>query len=337
MPKDKTKSAKTGKKTTSNGLQEFCGFKILPIHMNRDAVHYMYIKKHESRQDSEATPKDRTLFILNLPVDTTDEHIKRLFQPYGRVVSIKYHNRGNQPEEDEEEAAEAVETAVEQPKLSRKKQQKLEEEEKQKKETDPSLKIRNLLTTGSFAHVVLLEAKELENVLSMSSKKREWTEDNEAMLPLGFDREYTKKWQEFVPSQLKHSIPFIGYRTMYALSHPSASELQSRVDSYIIKFQAAEYEKERIATEQQNKMDEDGFVMVTRHHRRGTNTDGTVTVTAAKADRQVKPQKKKELLNFYRFQMREQKRDQLVELRKKFEEDRKKIEQLKQTRKFRPY
>ncbi|KAI9279040.1 ribosomal RNA-processing protein 7-domain-containing protein [Umbelopsis sp. AD052] len=316
MPKDKTKSAKSAKKATSSGLQEFCGFKILPIHMNRDAVHYMYIKKHESRQDSEATPKDRTMFILNLPVDTTDEHIKRLFQPYGRVVSIKYHTRGNQPEEEEEgEAEEAVETAVDQPKLSRKQQQKLEEEEKQKKETDASLKIRSVLTTGSFAHVVLLEAKELENVLNMNAKKREWTEDDEAMLPLGFDR----------------------YKTMYALSHPSARELQSRVDSYIIKFQAAEYEKERIATEQQNKMDEDGFIMVTRHHRRGTNTDGEVTVTAAKADRQVKPQKKKELLNFYRFQMREQKRDQLVELRKKFEDDRKKIEQLKQTRKFRPY
>lgn len=106
---------------------------------------------------------------------------------------------------------------------------------------------------------------------------------------------------------------------------------------FMIKFQAAEYEKERIAAEQRNKMDEDGFVMVTRQHRRGTNTDGTVVVTAAKADRQVKPQKKKELVNFYRFQMREQKRDQLVELRKKFEADRKKIEQLKQTRKFRPY
>jgi Rrp7 RRM-like N-terminal domain len=208
MPKDKTKSAKSGKKITSSGLQDFCGFKILPIHMNRDAVHYMYIKKHESRLDSEATPKDRTLFILNLPVDTTDEHIKRLFQPYGRVVSIKYHTRGNHPEEDEEEAeaVEEVETAVEQPKLSRKKQQKLEEEEKQKKESDPSLKIRNSLTTGSFAHVVLLEAKELENVLNMISKKREWTEDDEAMLPLGFDREYVNEWEEFESSQLMHYI-----------------------------------------------------------------------------------------------------------------------------------
>jgi ribosomal RNA-processing protein 7 len=188
MPKDKTKTAKSGKKSSSSNLQEFCGFKILPIHMNRDAIHYMYIKKHESRQDSEATPKDRTLFILNLPVDTTDEHIKRLFQPYGRVVSIKYHTRGHQ--QDEEETDETVETAVEQPKLSRKKQLKLEEEEKQRKEADPSLKIRSLLTTGSFAHVVLLEAKELENVLNMSAKKREWTEDDEATLPLGFDRKY---------------------------------------------------------------------------------------------------------------------------------------------------
>src|ERR1700730_2058879 len=125
MAKDKSKTAKTGKKSSSNGLEEVCGFKILPIHMNRGAIHYMYMKKHESRQDSEATPKDRTLFLLNLPVDTTDQHIKRLLKPHARIVSIKYHTRGSQQEEDEDEEEEQEEQ-VEEPKLTKKqkKQQK---------------------------------------------------------------------------------------------------------------------------------------------------------------------------------------------------------------------
>ncbi|KAJ2957597.1 hypothetical protein NQZ79_g6727 [Umbelopsis isabellina] len=317
MAKDKSKAGKSSKPSASSKLQEFSGFKVLPVHMNRGAIHYMYMKKHESRVDSAATPKDRTLFLLNLPTDTTEAHLKKLFKPYARIVNVKYHTRGQQQagDDDDEEDTNVEEEQEDQTLLTKRQKKMKNAEEAKKKESDPSLKIRHLLTTGSYAHVVVLDTKELDNLLNMGAKKRDWNIEDEATLPLGFDR----------------------YRSLYSLSHPSSTELQQRVDYFIIKFQAAEYEKERIATEQQNKMDEDGFIMVTRHHRRGTNTDGTVTVTAAKSDRQVKPQKKKELVNFYRFQMREQKRDQLVELRKKFEVDRKKIEQLKQTRKFRPY
>jgi ribosomal RNA-processing protein 7 len=192
MAKDKTKVTKSAKKNTSSGLEEFGGFKVLPIHMNRGAVHYMYMKKHESRSDSEATPKDRTLFVLNLPIDTTDEHIKRLFKPHARVISIKYHTRGNQPEDDEAEDSD-VEEEEEEPKLSKKQRKMKLAEEVREKAADPSLKIRNLLTTGSYAHVVMLETKELENVLNMSAKQRVWDTEDDTSLPLGFERECKKK------------------------------------------------------------------------------------------------------------------------------------------------
>ncbi|CAG8817060.1 25808_t:CDS:2, partial [Dentiscutata erythropus] len=72
--------------------------------------------------------------------------------------------------------------------------------------------------------------------------------------------------------------------------------------------------------------------------KRNANTDGTITVTAAKPEeiKNLKP-KNKELPDFYRFQMRESKRNKHVELRKKFEEDKKKIERLKAARRFKPY
>lgn len=152
----------------------------------------MYMKKHESRSDSEATPKDRTLFVLNLPIDTTDEHIKRLFKPHARVISIKYHTRGNQPEDDEAEDSD-VEEEEEEPKLSKKQRKMKLAEEVREKAADPSLKIRNLLTTGSYAHVVMLETKELENVLNMSAKQRVWDTEDDTSLPLGFERECKKK------------------------------------------------------------------------------------------------------------------------------------------------
>jgi ribosomal RNA-processing protein 7 len=50
-----------------------------------------------------------------------------------------------------------------------------------------------------------------------------------------------------------------------------------------------------------------------------------------------KKKKDTELKNFYRFQVREEKMKQLDQLRKKFEEDKKKVERMKATRKFNPF
>jgi ribosomal RNA-processing protein 7 len=50
-----------------------------------------------------------------------------------------------------------------------------------------------------------------------------------------------------------------------------------------------------------------------------------------------KPKKKEIVLDFYQHQARENKREQLADLRRKFEEDKKKIEKMKETRKFNPF
>lgn len=47
--------------------------------------------------------------------------------------------------------------------------------------------------------------------------------------------------------------------------------------------------------------------------------------------------KEKELKNFYRFQMREDKQSKLVELRKKFEEDKARVAKMKANRSFKPF
>lgn len=57
----------------------------------------------------------------------------------------------------------------------------------------------------------------------------------------------------------------------------------------------------------------------------------------AKAKNLKKKKKDTELKNFYRFQIREEKMKQLDQLRKKFDEDKKKVERMKATRKFNPF
>jgi len=60
------------------------------------------------------------------------------------------------------------------------------------------------------------------------------------------------------------------------------------------------------------------------------------TIAKTKA-RNKKKQKSREFQNFYRFQMREAKRERLATLREKFEQDKLQIQRLKEARKFKPY
>lgn len=96
----------------------------------------------------------------------------------------------------------------------------------------------------------------------------------------------------------------------YHTRRPEASELQAKVDDYMDKFERSEYEAQQAALARHNVMDDDGFTLVTRAGSKGQNSDGVITITAAKAEdvKNLKP-KKKELQDFYRFQMREAKRD----------------------------
>ena len=55
------------------------------------------------------------------------------------------------------------------------------------------------------------------------------------------------------------------------------------------------------------------------------------------APRERVKKNEKELTNFYKFQIREQKQNKLFDLRKKFDEDREKVAQMKAGRKFKPF
>ena len=102
----------------------------------------------------------------------------------------------------------------------------------------------------------------------------------------------------------------IEWMNEYHRRRPDAAALQIKVDDYMEKFERSEYEAQQAALARHNVMDEDGFTLVTRAGSKGQNSDGVISITAAKAEdvKDLKP-KKKELQDFYRFQMREAKRD----------------------------
>lgn len=111
-------------------------------------------------------------------------------------------------------------------------------------------------------------------------------------------------------------------------------ELQTRIDKYMVAYDKRE--KEAIEVAKNSEADADGWVTVGKQGR-NAGFEQKESVVGRLEEKMVRGQKKKELENFYTFQIRESKMKNIIELRKKFEEDKQKIEALKKTRRFRPF
>lgn len=113
--------------------------------------------------------------------------------------------------------------------------------------------------------------------------------------------------------------------TDYVKRRTTVTSLEAQVTDFM-----ADYDKRKEDSKKHKQglqePDKDGWITVTRKSPKPVQ---------GKRHRQKK--KKKELLNFYQFQLRESKRQQIAELRRKFEEDKQKVAEMKSKRKFRPY
>lgn len=103
------------------------------------------------------------------------------------------------------------------------------------------------------------------------------------------------------------------------------AQLQASVDIYMQHFdERSEEEKRR---RKDKVVDDDGFEVVTYKRKEKLTVE---------EDQFQKPKKAKELQDFYRFQVREKKREELASLRAKFEADKRRVAAMKARRTFRP-
>ncbi|KAL4165531.1 hypothetical protein KRP22_014241 [Phytophthora ramorum] len=120
------------------------------------------------------------------------------------------------------------------------------------------------------------------------------------------------------------------YAAKYRRNRPGLSEVKEIADRYMASFDEEEQEDMRRREELKQQVDDDGFQTVVNTKKRGVVLAEEVLAKPAKR------QKSKEIDNFYRFQTREKKRDQLKTLRERFEEDRQLVDKMKKANKFRP-
>lgn len=116
----------------------------------------------------------------------------------------------------------------------------------------------------------------------------------------------------------------------YKESFVDENELSLEISSVIAKYDAQKSEEKK---SNETEPDDDGWVTVTQQVKKKPQLEKIDDHGKNKK----KKKKKKQLVNFYAFQKRESNMEHLAQLRKKFEEDKKRISMMKATRKFKPY
>jgi ribosomal RNA-processing protein 7 len=295
-------------------------FTILPILLpaipslpKQQPTHYLYIRPDAPKIPTPTTP--RTLFLANIPVTTTETHLKHLFSTQlsaGRVEKVEFpHSTGYnaQPSANSNEAA----------KQSR----------KRKRGPDiPALEAALLNTTlpatwpseihnsGSTALVVFADKASAE--LTMKVVKKAAKSGTKVLWADGLD---TSK------------LPTLGskrYLHHQRATYPDKSVLLKGANRYMTLFQQLENARKAEGRKLETKVDEDGFVTVVRGPK-------PVKAGQVRKDEEGKVEEKKKgkgvgLEDFYRFQMREKRKEREGELRREFERDRKKVEEMRERR-----
>ncbi|XP_047143184.1 ribosomal RNA-processing protein 7 homolog A isoform X1 [Hydra vulgaris] len=115
----------------------------------------------------------------------------------------------------------------------------------------------------------------------------------------------------------------------YKNRYPNESTMQLIIDTYM-----KDFDQNNIKKKDNNEPNDEGWTTIPVKKSASTEKP---KITRKMKKKEKKERIEKELMNFYVFQQREIKRDQIAELRRKFEEDKKRIAMLRQQRKFKPF
>ncbi|WVQ79730.1 hypothetical protein IAT38_001830 [Cryptococcus sp. DSM 104549] len=315
-------------------------------------------------------PEGRTVFVVNLPVDITERDLRTVFGKWGVVEDVRIAGKDggdvlegavkglpveedeessdDDDEEDEEEAevedeeeevARAEATFKGDGLLSKKQRKALRRKNAALPASVPTITPLPALSPRSTpftqsglssAHLIFLDPISLSRLFSSSSAST-------APIPLP---KYASEPTGLAYYTLRHSALRPPLSAVKAFSDSSMARFD-HLHSLLLASRAREQGAGAL-------VDEDGFTVVVRSGRygraggRGDGTGNQGVGVATRGFEKKKEGKKKslgasELPNFYKFQTMDRKRQELAELRSKFEQDKAKVEELKKSRRYKPY
>lgn len=300
-------------------------FSVLPISIPplpsfpRPVLHYVYVRRNAPKIPT--ANDSRSLFLTNVPVDSTELHLRSLFSTLvgaGRFETVTFEDERKETQSPlDSQPAHAARLLAAHGKKRKRENEDMERAKEEAAARLPSAWTRTLRKSGSTAVVLLADEKSAEQVLKAIAKVHR-----------------TKKYPAWESGESTDRVPPLGSAWLKAhnrMSYPDGGVLQASVDAFSTLFAKKEQEAAEIAKRIRNEPDEDGFVTVTRGGRNAPASRNEAEEAKRKMMERAE-KKKEEMTNFYRFQLRERKKEEQAELVKQFDEDRRKIAEMRQKR-----
>ncbi|KAJ5109753.1 hypothetical protein N7532_002398 [Penicillium argentinense] len=302
---------------------EVAGYITLPLQLPgtdaypKTATHYLYLRRHEPRiPDPDSA---RSLFLVNIPIDTTEAHLRTLFGKSlsaGRVEKVHFEDVPTK----KRGVAAATETSLAHRGKKRKRAVATADELQNQLDdiSFPSTWDRKLQKSGSHAIVLFADKASMETSLKAATKAAK--------------KGTSLKWDEGVSDK----VPSLGLQRYLAhekLRYPDRADLLRSVNEFMTVFEQVSEARRREEARKFAEPDEDGFVTVSH----GPKLNSVAREEELKALVEREKKKREGLEDFYRFQSREKRKERQNELLKRFDEDKQKLRDIKERRgKIRP-
>ncbi|XP_004845520.2 ribosomal RNA-processing protein 7 homolog A isoform X1 [Heterocephalus glaber] len=299
---------------TEGRLPSPLGYSAVPIKFSekQQASHYLYVREHRVREGAQSTwPQKRTLFVLNVPPYCSENTTREvpIFLRLGAWGHLFLHCPSGIWSADKESLSRLLSPCGLVQSVELQEKPDLVESPK-----EPKSKFFHPKPVPGFrvAYVVFQRPSGVAAALILKGPLLVSTESHPV-------RSGIHKWISDYAD---------------AVADPEA--LRVEVDAFMEAYDKKVAEEETKAKGEEGVPDEEGWVKVTRRGRRPV-LPRTEAASLRVLERERQKRARKELLNFYAWQHRETKMEHLAQLRKKFEEDKQRIELLRAQRKFRPY
>ncbi|KAL1914096.1 hypothetical protein Sste5344_000366, partial [Sporothrix stenoceras] len=324
------------------------------------ATHFLYVRRNAPKI---ATADDeRSLFLANVPVDGTEEHFRTLFASLvgpGRFESITFEEErrraakaktdnsddGSENDSDDDDSDDSesdfdgfdavlprqAATLADLQSRKRKREgghngkarrddsHKAAAKQLRQQATLPTTWPRSLRRSGSTAVALFADAKSVDVVLKAVAKAHK-----SAQYP---------EWPS-VEGASSLGAPWLAGHNRQA--YPNRESLRESVDAFFVLFNQQEAAAADLARRLRNVPDEDGFVTVTRGTTGGGGRGAPARqqeAAAMRAKQLAKQERQRQdMTNFYRFQLRERKKEEQLDLQRKFQEDTKRVQAMKEKR-----
>lgn len=276
-------------------MSEIKGFGVLPVQV-ATTKHYIYFKKHESK----ASTASRSLFLCNLPLQTSHTTIKKFLQNTAIGATVAAFVPSALTDSAEDVYIDLVSLTTD-PDIA-----------KNLPQPDEGTRLPKNCGVVTFVDTAAQQlALALLKKLATAQKTSQW--------PLNDD-----------PTSVRY-VDALHRRVC------DPEKLSEEVALALANFDRAEQDaKDNLQA--QTMVDEDGFTLVVGSNRK-TKLDilGRQKAVQEELQKAAKKMKKKEKADFYRFQLRQQKKEEMNELLMKFKADQEKVRVMRERKRFRPY